>query len=126
MFSLSLYLQEQGVTELFCVFRCSVNEFLIVWAILAAIFKIIIHMAAIILAFLTRKVKVDALNDYKYNFVLIHISTVLNVLLVAAIFGLGSRQNVAAFSFSTIIFLDSFFFLVLTFVPKVGHHMLYD
>ena len=115
-----LSLQEQGITEVFCTFRCSVNGFLIAWSILSSAFKALIHLVAIVLSYLTRKVKVDALNDYKFTLATIHISTVLNVLLVVALFALAQFQNAAAVSLSTLTFLDSFFFLVLTFVPKVS------
>ena len=113
----------QEVTELFCIFRCGINGFIIAWSILSAIFKGLIHLAAIVLTFFTRKVKVDALNDYKYTLAIIHISTVLNVLLVLAFFVFVNYQNAAVVSFSTLTFLDSFFFLVLTFIPKVCSHI---
>ena len=113
-------LQEQGVTEVFCTIRCSVNGFLIAWSILSAAFRGLIHLAAVVVAFLIRKVKVNALNDYRYTLAIIHISTVLNVLLMVALFVLSNFQNVSAVSLSTLTFLDSFFFLVLTFVPKVS------
>ena len=113
-------LQEQGVTEVFCTFRCTINGFLIAWSGLSAAFRFLIHLVAIVLAFLIRKVKVDALNDYKFTLAIIHISTVLSVLFVVSMFALGNFQNAAAVSLSTLTFLDSFFFLVLTFVPKVS------
>ena len=113
-------LQEQGVTEVFCAFRCSVDNFIIVWLILSAAFKVLIHLPAIVLAFLTRRVKVDALNDYKPTLAIIHISTVLNVLLMVTLFAFATFQNAAAVSSSTLIFLNSMFFLGLTFIPKVS------
>lgn len=106
--------------QVFCVFICGVDGYVISWSIVSTIFKFILHIAALVVAYLNRKVKVDALNDYKYNLSIIAISSLLNFILIAAYFLLVDRQNSRAAIFSTVTFLDSVVFLTLTFVPKVS------
>ena len=123
--SLLFSFQGQGVMEVFCAFKCSVDNFIIIWTILSVALKVLIHLPAIVLAFLTRKVKVDALNDSRSTIAIIHISTVLNVLIFVASFALATFHNAVAVFLSTLIFLNSMIFLAFTFIPKVSWTALY-
>ena len=102
-----------------CVLRCNENVFFLIWSSLAIIHQFILHAAAIALAILTRKVKVNALNDSKYTAAGIYISTMLTIILLVVIFQLEAFKNTLVSVITTVVFLDSTTFLVLTFVPKV-------
>lgn len=100
--------------------QCVSNIYYIAWGAIAGIYKTILHTAAVILSFLTRKVAVDVLNDSKYTAAGIYISTGLTIFLVLVVFTLANYRNASVAAVSTFIFLDSVVFLGLTFIPKVS------
>ena len=85
---------------------------------LALAYKVIIHIIGLVLAFLTRKVKVDPLNDSRYSAAIIYCSCVMLVLAVIVVFAL-SGVNVYAGVWSSFVFAEVCVFLGLTFIPKV-------
>ena len=83
-------------------------------------FKLVIHVAGLILAFVTRKVKIDPLNDSRYSATLIYISTLL--LLVSLVFFLlVEDNNIYAAVWTTYVLVEVCVFLGLNFIPKVSH-----
>ena len=89
-----------------------------VYISLSYVFKLIIHVVGLILAFLTRRVKIDPLNDSRYSAILIYISfgfligTVIIVLLV-------EENNTYAGVWTTFVLAEVCVFLGLNFIPKV-------
>jgi gamma-aminobutyric acid type B receptor len=73
----------------------------------------------LVLAFLTRKVEVSVVNDFKSTSILIYCSTVL-ILIIAIItpFTLDN-ENIVTLSWGITVFLMVMMFLGLTFIPKM-------
>ena len=111
--------QEQGVLQVFYILNCETSYFYFAWVILTAIFKLVLHIIAIILAFRIHKIEVDVINDYKYTSIIVYSSTVLILLLVVVIFAASSYTNVSGALTDILIFLEVVTFLGLTFFPKV-------
>ena len=68
---------------------------------------------------MTRKVKIDPLNDSRYSAALIYISCVMLAVAVLLIF-LVKDNNIFAPVWTTFVLLEVCVFLGLTFVPKVS------
>lgn len=83
-------------------------------------FKLIIHIVGLILAFLTRKVKIDPLNDSRYSAILIYISFGLLVVSVIIVF-LVVENNTYAGVWTTFVLAEVCVFLGLNFIPKVKY-----
>ena len=89
-----------------------------VYISLTYVFKLVIHVVGLILAFLTRRVKIDPLNDSRYSAILIYISfglligTIIIVLLV-------EENNTYAGVWTTFVLAEVCVFLGLNFIPKV-------
>ena len=76
------------------------------------------HVIGLVLAFLTRKVKIDPLNDSRYSAAIIYSSCVMLVLGTIVVFAL-SGVNTYAGVWTSLVFVEVCVFLGLTFVPKV-------
>ena len=81
-------------------------------------FKVIIHIIGLVLAFLTRKVKIEPLDDSKYSAAIIYCSCFMLVLAIIVVFAL-SGLNTYAGVWTSLVLVEVFVFLGLTFVPKV-------
>lgn len=79
----------------------------------------LLQIAAIFLAFGTRKVKVKGLNDSLYIATTIYITSILLVVTIAALLFLNNRVNTYATLLSTTIFISATVILSLVFIPKV-------
>ena len=106
--------------ENYYVFSCRPTIYYYTFVLFTIIYKLVLHAVALVLAFLTRNVKVDILNDYHYNTAII---VALSLLLLAVILntlllrGFLIRFDIA---WAVIVFLMNSFNLGLTFVPKVS------
>ena len=98
-------IQKDGYTITPLIITCS-GLIYYIYFFLALGYKVVIHVIGLVLAFLTRKVKVDPLND----------------LVIIVAFPL-SGENVYYVVFTSLIFVGQCAFLGLTFVPKVRHCM---
>ena len=96
----------------------------IIYISLTIAFKLIIHVTGLILAFITRKVKIDPLNDSRYSAALIYIST-LFLLGSLAIFFLVEDNNTYAGVWTTYVLAEVCVFLGLNFIPKVSDKSVY-
>ena len=83
-------------------------------------YKVIIHVIGLVLAFVTRKVEIDPLNDSKYSAAIIYSSCIMLFLAVVIIVSLN-RQNLYAGIWISLVFVQVCVFLGLTFIPKVSH-----
>ena len=77
------------------------------------------HYTGLILACVTRKVKIDPLNDSRYSAALVYIST-LFLLGSLAIFFLIEDNNLYAAVWTTYVLAEVCAFLGLNFIPKVS------
>lgn len=114
-------LQVADIREEYSVWRCyesgSVPFFL---QVIIFIYLILLQVVGIILAFQTRKVKINVLNDSKSVTTLIYSSSIVLVVIVLIKSFLRSYINVSAAVFSGGILLLATFFLILIFCPKVN------
>ena len=99
-------------------FRCGshASSYLTALAALAYLYKFVLHAVGLVLAFQTRNIKVDVLNDYRYNSAIIIASSLLIVVILLFMFDglLWSGIPLSVIIFSTISL-----YLGLTFLPKV-------
>ena len=83
-------------------------------------YLILLQIVGIILAFQTRKVKINVLNDSKVVTILIYISSIVLVVIVLVTFILRNYINVSAAVHSGGVIVLATVFLLLIFVPKVS------
>ena len=112
-------MQEQGYTVTHLIISCGLSTTYIIYFSLALAYKVIIHVIGLVLAFLTRKVKIDTLNDSKYSSAIIYCSCFLLIIAVVVVFVL-SGVNTYAGVWTTFVFVEVCIFLGLTFIPKVS------
>lgn len=79
----------------------------------------VIHIIALVLACLIRKVKIDVLNDSRETRALIYISTILMVVYFSIQFTLYEFATLIDIAWALLIFIGSMIILGLTFIPKV-------
>ena len=113
--------QDEGYTVTHVYFSCGISPIFIVYLALVMTYKVIIHVIGLVLAFLTRKVKIDPLNDSKYSAAIIYSSCIMLFLAVVLIVSLN-RQNLYAGMWTSLVFVQVCVFLGLTFIPKVSHN----
>ena len=89
------------------------------------LYLVLLQIVGIILAFQTRKVKINVLNDSKSVAALVYISSIVLIVIVLVTFILRSYINISAALFSTGIIVLSTVFLLLMFVPKVSGLCIY-
>ena len=78
----------------------------------------IIHVIGLVLAILTRKIKIDSLNDSKYSTAIIYCSCFLLILLTISNFAVSGLNRSTAV-WTLFVFIGVCIFLGLTFIPKV-------
>ena len=84
------------------------------------IYLILLQLLGLVLAFLTRKVKLEGLRDSKYIAAIVYISSITVVVMILVTFSLESYVNVGTGIFVFGILALTTLFLILIFVPKVS------
>ena len=113
-------MQDQGYTVVNNIIVCGNSSIhYIIYIALTFLFKLVIHVTGLILAFATRKVKIDPLNDSRYSAALIYIAT-LFLLGSLVIFFLVEDNNTYAAVWTTYVLAEVCVFLGLNFIPKVS------
>ena len=113
-----LGLQEDGVNEKVHVFTCS-NTYDKVWIAVSFAYKGLLQLAAIFMAFTTRKVSVKALNDTKENCAMIYVNSLLFTVLIVTEFAIKGHHNTYTALFGLAVFLEATLFLGIVFITKV-------
>ena len=114
--------QSSDVREEYSVWRCyETGSVPFYFDVLIFIYLALLQFVGIILAFQTRRVKINILNDSKAVASLVYISSIVLVVIVLVTFILRSYINVSAALFSGGIIVLATFFLLLMFVPKVSN-----
>lgn len=93
----------------------------IIWIAVTYGYILITHLVAVVLAVLTRKINIKALNDYKYISAITYVSFVLLVTMLVSAITLDEYLNADAAVFSGVLFIFSTVVLTLTFIPKVRY-----
>ena len=82
-------------------------------------YNILLHLAAVVIAFKTRKVKVKVLNDYREIILATCISGIVLVLILVFTYTVTDRINLYSVLTSFGLFVAATAIMVLVFVPKV-------
>ena len=109
----------KGVLEIYYVIGCGKSIYYPVLVALSATYKLVLHAVALVLAFFTRNIKVDVLNDYRYNTAIIIGSTFLLLAVCSTQLPLFDYINWYDAVWSIEVFLFISLYLGLTFIPKV-------
>ena len=120
--------QSSDILEEYSVWQCyKASSAPFYLDIIIFVYLILLQIVGIILAFQTRRVKINILNDSKSVASLVYISSIVLVVIVLVTFILRSYINVSAALFSGGIIVLATVFLLLMFVPKVSniHIILY-
>ena len=116
-----MYLQSSDILEIYSVWQCYESGSAPFYLDLVIfIYLVLLQIVGIILAFQTRKVKINVLNDSKSVAILVYISSIVLVVIVLVTFTLRSYINISAALFSGGIIILATVFLILMFVPKVS------
>ena len=111
--------QEKDVLENYYLIACNTSVFTILLIGFTVVLKIVLHIAGFILAFLTRNVEINVLNDFKSTTIIIYFATVLQFAVYIAIPLTMSNENLVTVIWGTLVFLMVIMFLAFTFIPKV-------
>ena len=114
-----LSFQDDGITINYCAWECYNSPLPFIWLALEYGYMGLLQIAAVILAFTTRRVKIKVLNDSKSVAVIIYTTSVVLVALVIISFTLDSYIVVTEILFSGGIMLATTVFLAFIFIPKV-------
>lgn len=115
----NIIIQEQGYTVVNKMIICDHTAVIFtIFVSIAVSYKMIIHVIGLVLAFMTRKVNVDLLNDSKYFAALLYISCVLLTISILTLFLIVETNTLAAV-WTTLLLLETCLFLGLNFIPKV-------
>ena len=113
-------LKEVGVEEIPYFYYCYNTAPVLAWLITSYVYKLLLQMAAMYFAFMTRKVKIKALNDSKEIAVIIYITSLILVATVGAGFALGHSYPDA---FASVVgfgrMVTATVILAMVFIPKV-------
>ena len=111
-------LQEDGIIEEYFVIRCyTVLSF--AWRLVLYAWLGTLQVSALVLAFKTRNVKIDVLNDSKEISAIVYFTTlfVIEIIIFSAV--LNPYNNFLAFFYYGGVLVAANVFLALVFIPKV-------
>ena len=111
-------IQDDQVTHTNFVFVC-LSDGAVVWVALSYVYKALLQLLAMFMAFSTRLVKIKALNDSKEIAVVIYFNSITLTLLAVVEFSLKQHHEVYAALFSLALLVEASVFLTLIFIPKV-------
>ena len=111
--------QELDVVEQHSFYRCY-SDSQVIWLFMSYIYKFLLQIAAIYFAFMSRKIRVKALNDSKQIAAIIYVTSLL---LVISAFGfwiglLYLNTSTAVFAAAQLV--TATVFLGLLFIPKAS------
>ena len=115
----SCALQDEGINISHFVFVCVTNES-IIWLVISFAYKGLLQIVAMFMAFHTRNVKIQSLNEAIEIAGLVYINTIILVVVVVAGFAFNDYHDTHASLYGLAMIVDATLFLTLTFVPKVG------
>lgn len=113
-------MQDDGVTVNKCAWECYNKAPPFIWLSLEFVYMAVLQVAAVVLAFKTRKVKIKALNDSKAITAIIYTTGIVLAGLAIITFTLNSFIVVTELLFSGGIILATTVFVSFVFIPKVS------
>ena len=112
--------QDEGVREEYVIWVCyEASSPTYFWQIFIYAYLVVLQIVGIVLAFQTRKVKLQGLRDSKFIASIVYISSIVLVILALVTFGLRTYINIGTGIFVAGIFILTTITLALLFVPKV-------
>ena len=111
--------QELGIITHYFMYICSSTARDIFLGILYG-YKMVMQVIALVLAFITRKVKVKGLDDAKYIAAAIYVTSIVLAVVIVATYSLKDFVNAFPTLFCTGFIIGTTSILGLVFVPKVG------
>ena len=121
MLSSCIFSQHLGVREDYYIWVCyEASSPSFFWQIFIFAYLAVLQIIGMVLAFQTRKVKVQGLRDSKFVAAIIYISSIILVALALVTFALRTYINIGIGIIATGIFTLTTIFLALIFVPKVS------
>ena len=113
--------QVSDIREDYSVWQCyEIGSLPFIFDCIIFAYLILLQIVGIILAFRTRKVKINVLNESKVVTMLIYISSIVLVVIVLVTFILRNYINVSVAVHSGGVIVLATVFLLLIFVPKVS------
>ena len=108
------------------MYRCGNTIYYYIFIGIAVLYKLILHAIGLVLAWLTRKVEIDVLNDYKSTVATVICSSILMIALCIALPLLSFSNSPFEFNavWATLAFLIIGVHLGLIFIPKVSFRLL--
>ena len=120
--SFSLFLvQGEGINQAIYIISCD-NKKADVWISILFVYKGLLQLAAIFMAFTTRKVKIKALNDTKETGLMIYLNSIILTVLLVIAFALDGNRDVFIGIYGIAIFLAATLFLAVVFIPRVSQY----
>lgn len=115
----SLIVQSQDVLEEEYIYFCGATIIFSVFTAISSLYKIILHGVGLFLAFKTRKVEIDVLNDYKYIVAIICCSTIILVLISITILFVQDT-SLSTLLWNCMVSSIGWVYLGFTFIPKAS------
>ena len=103
------------------MYRCNGSRIPLVWVAIQYIYLFSLQVAAFVLAILTRKVKINVLNDSKEMLTIVYSTSAIAVVLAALTFAIDTRLIINTLFFYGLIMVATTIFLTLVFIPKVSN-----
>ena len=113
-----VFLQIDGINYNYNVYVC-LNSGTVVWLVILYIYKGLLQLAAMLMAFHIRRVKIKAFNDSKEIAICIYLNCVTLLLLAVVEFTLSAYHEAYAAVFGAGLMVGATLFLTLVFIPRV-------
>ena len=104
------------------MYKCGTTVYYATFIGIAILYKLILHIIGLVLAWLTRKVEIDVLNDYKPTVATVTCSSILLIVLCTTLPLPSFNKSPSEFKVLWVVlaFLITVVHLGFTFIPKVS------
>ncbi len=114
-------LQELGIVETYCSWRCIGGDPVAFYFEIIYYFCVLaVLILALVFAFRTRKVKIEVFNDAKWISAIVYITVPIVVMFFVFAFVLGAWVHVNTAIYCIGVFIVNTVFLGFVFIPKVS------
>ena len=93
----------------------------LIWIIVLYAYILLTQLIAVILAFMTRKVEIEILNDAKYVALIIYITSIIITIMIVCAILLSNYLNADAAVFGGLLYIFTTTVLMIVFIPKASH-----
>ena len=92
----------------------------LIWIIVLYAYILLTQLFSVILAFKTRKVEIEILNDAKYVALIIYITSIILVIMIVCAILLSNYLNADGAVFGALLHIFTTTVLMIVFIPKVS------